>query len=71
MERGRIQLPSLYEPTPSSKVENLKEFRVWEESKKKAYHAELDKEIEQRRRSREKSVEEKTQEKVSIGTLAQ
>ena len=39
MERGRIQLPSLYEPTINGKVENLKEFKVWEECKKKAYHA--------------------------------
>jgi len=39
MERHRFQLPSLFEQPNNAKMENLKEFRMWEECKKKAYHA--------------------------------
>ena len=43
MIRDKVLLPSLYEPSPSVKVQNLNEYRIWEEGKKRAYRAELDK----------------------------
>ena len=50
--QDRLELPSLYDPANRSRIQSLNEYREWEEGRKEAYRKELDREVEERQRSR-------------------
>ena len=69
MDSNTLQLPQLNEAHTTERVSNLNDYRHWEQIKKKSYRAELDREVEQHRRSRQKSMEDKGKERIGLSVL--
>lgn len=71
MNSEELKLPSVRPTPPTSRISSLEDYKKWEESKKKAYHAELDREVEIRRKDRVITLEEKSRERVNMSAMVE